>query len=128
LQYENLLGEDMAIVSDPALKQVIGNVIDNAVEVSPDRVRIAASRIGDSLVLDVRDYGPGFTPEMLQNFGRPYASTKGRAGGGLGLFLVVNVMRKLGGRVNVANPLDGGASVRLTIPLASLAFDGGGTA
>lgn len=128
LQYENLLGEDMAIVSDPALKQVIGNVIDNAVEVSPDRVRIAASRIGESLVLDVRDYGPGFTPEMLQNFGRPYASTKGRAGGGLGLFLVVNVMRKLGGRVNVANPLDGGASVRLTIPLASLAFDGGGTA
>jgi len=126
LRFENLFGEDMTIVSDPALKQVIGNVIDNAVEVSPRQVRMAASRIGEALVLDVRDYGPGFTPDMLQNFGRPYASTKGRAGGGLGLFLVVNVMRKLGGRVDVANPLDGGASVRLTIPLASLAYETGG--
>ena len=77
-------------------------------------------------MLDVRDYGPGFTAEMLQNFGRPYASTKGRPGGGLGLFLVVNVMRKLGGRVDVANPLDGGATVRLTIPLVSLAYERGG--
>lgn len=126
LRFENLLGMDMAIVSDPALKQVIGNVIDNAVEISPSRVILSASRIGEALVLDVRDYGSGFTAEMLQNFGRPYASTKGRPGGGLGLFLVVNVMRKLGGRVDVANPLDGGATVRLTIPLASLAYERGG--
>ncbi|MGE4432153.1 MAG: ATP-binding protein [Sphingobium sp.] len=128
LRFENLFGEDMPIVSDPALKQVIGNVIDNAVEVSPARVLMSASRVGQSLVLDIRDHGPGFTPEMLQGFGRPYASTKGRAGGGLGLFLVVNVMRKLGGRADVANLPDGGASVRLTIPLASLAYDKGGQA
>lgn len=125
LRFENLFGEDLAIVSDPALKQVIGNVVDNAVEVSPARVEMTASRAGQALVLDIRDHGPGFTPEMLQGFGRPYASTKGRAGGGLGLFLVVNVMRKLGGRADVANLPDGGASVRLTIPLASLAYEKG---
>lgn len=122
LAFEDLFGEDMPIVFDPALKQVIGNVIDNAIEVSPGRVLMSAARVDDMLVLEVRDYGPGFAPEMLERIGRPYSSTKGRAGGGLGLFLVVNVVRKLGGTVHVANLLDGGASVRLTIPITSLAY------
>ena len=115
-------GEDSPIVSDPALKQVIGNVIDNAVEVSPHRVTLSAWRDHDALILDISDEGAGFSSEMLENFGRPYASTKGRAGGGLGLFLVVNVVRKLHGKVEVANRPERGAMVRLIIPLASLAY------
>ncbi|MCW1384129.1 ATP-binding protein [Novosphingobium sp. KCTC 2891] len=119
------LGEDVSIVADPALRQVIGNVIDNALEVSPGPVDFEARRTRRRLFLDVRDHGPGFAPEMLESFGKPYSSTKGRAGGGLGLFLVVNVVRKLGGTVDVANLPDGGARVRLAIPLASLAYDKG---
>ena len=46
---------------------------------------------------------------------------QGRAGAGLGLFLLVNVMRKLGGGVVAANRRDGGANVRLTLPLEALA-------
>lgn len=126
LIFDNWFGEDVTIVSDTALRQVIGNVIDNAVEVSPDRIVMTAQRIDDALVLTVQDYGPGFTPEMLQNVGRPYASTKGRPGGGLGLFLVMNVARKLGGRVEVSNTPDEGACVRLIIPVASLAYETGG--
>ena len=48
--------------------------------------------------------GPGFAPEMLAQFGKPYQSSKGRPGGGLGLFLVVNVVRTLGGSVIGAQP------------------------
>ena len=113
---------DAEIVSDPALRQVIGNVIDNALEVSPHFVTISASREQDQAVIVVRDRGPGFAPDMLEAFGKPYSSTKGRAGGGLGLFLVVNVLRKLGGTVEVANPPEGGAQVRMALPLASLAI------
>ena len=36
---------------------------------------------------------------MLAGVGKPYRSSKDRRGAGLGLFLAVNVMRKLGGRV-----------------------------
>lgn len=122
LHFLDSFGEDVSIVSDPALKQVIGNIIDNAIEVSPHRVTLSATREGDDLILEIRDGGPGFPPRMLESFGRPYSSTKGRAGGGLGLFLVVNVMRKLGGKVEAANLPGGGASVRLIIPLASLAY------
>lgn len=117
-------GEDVPIVADPALRQVIGNVVDNALEVSPQGIAIAARRAEDALEITVRDRGPGFSPELLEGFGRPYASTKGRDGGGLGLFLVVNVLRQLGGQVQVANPDEGGALVTLSIPLSALAFQG----
>ncbi len=41
---------------------------------------------------------------MLADFGKPYQSTKGRPEGGLGLFLVVNVARTLGGKVQRPQP------------------------
>lgn len=120
--YEDAFGEDMAIVSDSALKQVIGNVIDNAADASPAWIRVRAARVDGALALEVADRGPGFPPDMLADFGRPYRSTKGRLGGGLGLFLVVNAMRKLGGSVSARNDPQGGAVVTLTLPLSSLAI------
>mgnify|MGYP001375498725 CR=1 FL=1 len=125
LDYDDRFGADIPIVSDPALRQVIGNVIDNAVEVSPQGIGLSAARKGDTLVLEVSDRGPGFTAEMLDGFGQPYRSTKGQAGRGLGLFLLVNVLRKMGGRATAENRPDGGARVRLQLPLSALAYEGG---
>jgi two-component system sensor histidine kinase RegB len=125
LQYHagsGALGEDVKIVSDPALKQVVINLLDNAFEVSPGWIRLNAERRGDMLRIEVLDLGPGFTPEMLENFGKPYNSTKGRRGGGLGLFLVVNVIRKLGGSVSAHNRQPGGATVTVESPLATLEY------
>ncbi|WP_404479590.1 ATP-binding protein [Novosphingobium sp. BL-52-GroH] len=126
LRLVDRVSEDVRIIADPGLRQVIGNVVDNAAEVSPELVVMEAwledAGDGPRLVLTVSDRGPGFAPEMLDRIGQPYASTKGRDGGGLGLFLVVNVIRKLGGSVSVENRRDGGASVQLVIPLATLAL------
>jgi len=122
LVYENRFGEDMPIVSDSALKQMIFNVLDNANEVSPLWIRIALEREGDMLVLKVSDMGPGFATEMLANLGKPYNSSKGRPGRGLGLFLVVNAVRKLGGSVVADNRPVGGAVVTLSLPLSALAI------
>jgi len=121
VEFNDLFGPDVSIVSDPALRQVIGNVLDNAAEVSPDWTNVTASRDGDMAVIEIADRGPGFSEEMLESFGRPYSSTKGRPGGGLGLFLLVNVLRKLGGGASVANRDGGGALVRITLPLSALA-------
>ena len=60
---------------------------------------------------------------MLAQFGKPYQSSKGRAGGGLGLFLVVNVVRTLGGKVDARNKTEGGAIVTITLPLASIVLE-----
>lgn len=62
---------------------------------------------------------------MIPQIGKPYQSTKGRPGGGLGLFLVVNVARKFGGSVSAENLIGGGASVTLKLPLAALAIGEG---
>jgi two-component system sensor histidine kinase RegB len=74
------------IVSDPSLRQVVGNIVDNAIEVSPQGISITAHRHHDSLVVTATDHGPGFDRQILEQIGKPYASTKGRPGGGLGCF------------------------------------------
>jgi two-component system sensor histidine kinase RegB len=120
LVYENRFGDDLPIVSDSALKQVVFNVLDNAMEVSPLWIRMAVEREDDMLLVKVSDMGPGFAKEMLAQLGKPYNSSKGRPGGGLGLFLVVNALRKLGGSVAAENRPVGGALVTLNLPLAAL--------
>jgi two-component system sensor histidine kinase RegB len=60
---------------------------------------------------------------MLAQLGKPYRSSKGRPGGGLGLFLVVNVARTLGGSVSARNRPEGGAAVTLRLPLAAITLE-----
>lgn len=120
--FENRIAEDLPVVFDSALKQMICNVLDNALEASPAWLRLEAHCANQTLTLLVSDRGPGFAPAMLAQFGKPYQSTKGREGGGLGLFLVVNVARTLGGSVTARNRPQGGAELCLTLPLAAIAL------
>jgi two-component system, sensor histidine kinase RegB len=119
--YQNRIQQDLPVVFDSTLKQMIFNVLDNAFEASPQWVRLEATREADALTLTVTDAGPGFAPAMLAQLGKPYQSSKGRPGSGLGLFLVVNVARKLGGTVTARNRTEGGAVVQLTLPLDAIA-------
>ena len=121
--YENRFGADSSIISDSALKQMICNVLDNALEASPRWVGFEVTHEDDVLKMVVTDAGPGFAPEMLATFGKPYQSTKGRPGAGLGLFLVANVARTLGGSVAARNRDEGGAMVTLTLPLAAITLE-----
>jgi two-component system sensor histidine kinase RegB len=123
LVYDNRFGQDLRIVSDSALKQMICNVLDNALEASPHWVRVDATRDDDMLIIDVTDDGPGFKSDMLNRIGKPYQSSKGRPGSGLGLFLVVNVARTLGGTVAARNRPQGGAVVTLALPLSAVALE-----
>lgn len=122
-EYKNRIEQDIPVVFDSVLKQMICNVLDNAVEASPHWLSLEVSRKEDVLTLLITDAGPGFAPGMLSQIGKPYQSTKGRPGSGLGLFLVVNVARKLGGTVAARNRAEGGAVVELTLPLSAISLD-----
>ncbi|MGV7207692.1 ATP-binding protein [Oxalobacteraceae bacterium A2-2] len=122
-EFHNAISQDRPVVSDSTLKQTICNLLDNALEASPQWVSLQAGLDGDALELAVLDRGPGFAPGMLGQIGKPYQSTKGKPGGGLGLFLVTNVARKLGGTVSASNRAEGGAAVRLRLPLSAIVFD-----
>jgi len=119
--FQNRFGPDLSIICDSAIKQMICNVLDNALEASPQWVGFELGRIDDTLTLTITDAGPGFDPAMLARLGQPYQSSKNRPGSGLGLFLVVNVARTLGGSVTVSNRPQGGAAVTIALPLASMA-------
>jgi two-component system sensor histidine kinase RegB len=121
--YQNRIHDDVWVVFDSALKQTIDNVLDNALEASPQWVGLEASVEGGMLRLAVADAGPGFAPAMLAQFGKPYQSSKGRPGGGLGLFLAVNVARTLGGSVSAYNRPEGGALVKICLPLSAIELE-----
>lgn len=122
LDYTNNLDTDWMVASDALLKQIVFNVLDNALEASPDWIGVEVARERDEIVIAVRDAGPGFAEAVLLDFGKPYQSTKGEPGRGLGLFLVVNVLRKLGGRAIGANRPEGGAVVSLRLPIETIAI------
>ena len=121
-EYRNLIAQDVPVAFDSAIKQMLGNVLDNAFEVSPQWLALEVRREGDLLLMEVSDRGPGFPDWMINQIGKPYQSTKGKPGRGLGLFFVVNVARKLGGRVWASNRAAGGARVTLELPLSAISL------
>ncbi|PZU73400.1 MAG: histidine kinase [Brevundimonas sp.] len=125
VEIHDQLSQDPAIIADPALRQVLGVLFDNAAEAGARRIVVTLGQAGELLEITVRDDGPGFAPEILDRLGKPYTSTKTRPGAGLGLFLLMNVIRSLGGTVEAANPPAGGGEVRLRLPLSALAPEEG---
>ncbi len=63
--------------------------------------------------------GAGFAPEMLDAARHALRVEQGRPGGGLGLFLVFNVVRKLGGQVAARQPAGGRRERDAALPLAA---------
>ena len=123
--YENRIEPDIPVAFDTVLKQTVVNMLDNAFEASPRWLSLTASRAENRIVLEVTDAGPGFSDDMLAQLGKPYQSSKGREGSGLGLFLAVNVARTLGGSLTARNRTEGGAAVRLSLPLSAIALGNG---
>jgi two-component system sensor histidine kinase RegB len=121
LQFRRAGLPDLPLISDTALQQMIVAVLDNAADAAAGSpIEFDARATAEMLELRVLDRGPGFPAAMLRRLGQPYLSTKGRAGGGLGLFLCVNVARALGGSVEFQQRSGGGAEVLIRLPLAAL--------
>jgi two-component system, sensor histidine kinase RegB len=118
--YDNHFVDDCPMVADTTLQQMVFNVLDNARDASPQWVCLQAQRDADVLRIVVSDQGPGFANGVLDQIGIPYQSTKGRPGGGLGLFLSMNVARTLGGSITARNRPQGGAEVVITLSLSAI--------
>jgi signal transduction histidine kinase len=107
------------------LRLLLRNLIDNALRHSAGAATppaVSTAREGDTLVLSVRDHGPGVPPEHLaqlgQAFYRPDAARQRSTGGvGLGLYLCRLVTEAHGGTLQVRNALPGlQVDVRLPLP------------
>ena len=130
----------LVIGDDARLRQVIGNLMSNALTHTPDGSPIEVSigsgtldpRIPDSapaVTLDVTDHGPGMTPEQAQRvFERFYradqARTRTTGGSGLGLAIVRALVTAHGGAASVRTAPGRGATFRIALPLAPEAQGG----
>jgi signal transduction histidine kinase len=106
------------------LRQVLTNLIDNAVKYSPagEQVRVVAYREDSRVHVEVSDRGPGVPRDqqrlIFEKFGR--ASTPGapgKPGTGLGLFIARSIAEAHGGTLDVFSAPTQGATFTLTLPL-----------
>ena len=120
-------GEDQIVHSVPeALRTVFLNLVDNAVKYSDAPVRVTVALEGStrgSVTIKVQDQGHGLHPNQLprvfQRFYRvPDARGMGRPGSGLGLYIVRETLRLLGGRIAVrSHGLGKGSAFVVTLPV-----------
>jgi heavy metal sensor kinase len=107
------------------MKQVVVNLLDNAIKYTPEggRVRVETSAAGDRAILEVSDTGRGIAPAALPHiFERFYREAGTRArhpeGAGLGLPIVKSICAAHEGEVAVAETSDRGTRIRVTLPAA----------
>ena len=106
------------------LRQLLHNLLTNAVEAlegKPGGSITVATRLvqrnGEDVVeIVVEDNGPGFQRDLIGQVFDPYVTTKPR-GTGLGLAIVRKIVEEHGGHVEADNRTDGGALVRVELPL-----------
>lgn len=105
------------------LMQVVGNLLDNALRHTPEggRVLLSVTPGADSVVLEVRDTGPGIPPGQERRiFERFYRTDDARSrtsgGSGIGLAIVKALVELHRGAVRAANAPEGGAVFRVELP------------
>ncbi len=119
LEVELVDGSDGREASlDPEqFRQVLTNLIDNAVEASPagGRVVVAVEWDGDEAVVSVTDEGAGLPVNDEELLFQPYYSTKGR-GSGVGLAMVQRIVTDHGGTVRLESNAPHGVRAVVRIP------------
>jgi signal transduction histidine kinase/CheY-like chemotaxis protein len=108
------------------LEQVLVNLLSNAIDalrgVKPPRRLVVDSFVADGRVsVAVTDNGPGVAPEILERLFRPFATTKGRRGTGLGLYISRQLVREAAGDLGLAQASGPGARFLLWLPAAPTA-------
>ena len=115
-------GAAAAHADSTAFRQVLGNLVDNAVRHTANGTVTVRSRLGDGgLWVDVRDTGSGIAAEHLPRiFERFYRVDPGRSreegGTGLGLAIVRHLVDAHGGRVEAASVLGRGTTISVLFP------------
>lgn len=108
--------------ADPIrVRQIILNLVSNALKYSSEVIELSARLGADSVLLDVSDSGPGLTPDEIQRafipFERLERTRNTQPGSGLGLPLCRRLARMMGGDIDVSSAVGQGARFTLRLPL-----------
>ena len=115
---------DSLVGDSDKLRQVLINLIDNAVKYSPDggRIDVAVEARDGGVRISIRDEGIGIAPlEQRRIFGKFYrvdpALTRGVGGTGLGLYICRELVRRMEGRFSVRSEEGKGSTFIVELPV-----------
>ena len=107
--------------ADPArLRQVFVNLFDNAIKYSSPggAIFLTLTRTADTVTAAVRDQGCGIAPEDLDKVKQKFFKARNAVrGSGIGLAVVDEIVRALGGQVDITSALGQGTTVSVTLPV-----------
>jgi signal transduction histidine kinase len=110
------------VLAEPdRLSSVLGHVVQNAQDATPPegKIELQLRLSGDQAIVDVRDTGSGMDAEFIRTrLFRPFDSTKGLTGMGIGAYECREVIVALGGQVVVESTPGCGTVFRIMLPLA----------
>jgi signal transduction histidine kinase len=107
---------------ESALREVLTNLIFNAVDAMPEggRITLETSLEGDDAVVRVRDTGTGMTESVRQRCLEPFFSTKGERGTGLGLSMVYGIVERHRGKLEIESVAGQGTTFIIRLPRAEV--------
>ncbi|MCY1646301.1 ActS/PrrB/RegB family redox-sensitive histidine kinase [Caulobacter sp. SL161] len=116
----------------PEIIHAMTSIVENAVDFARSEVIVIARFDARHIVIEARDDGPGFSPEVLAKLGEPYVTTRpgaegsrtGHIGMGLGFFIAKTLLERTGATVDFRNGRRGGAVVSARWPRPALEAPG----
>lgn len=115
------LGEPIWVKGDPEqLRSVLGHLIQNAQDATPPtgEVILTLKRSADHVVLFIQDTGSGMSEDFIKmKLFKPFESTKGLAGMGIGAYQAREYVRQIGGNIDVTSEPGLGSCFSVRLPL-----------
>ncbi len=113
----------LCLVDRDLLLRAVLNLLKNSKEaiestVKP-KVHVKATLSEKVVMLEIRDNGPGFPKEVLENVGSQGLTIGKEGGSGLGIYQVKRSVEIMGGVFSISNPVAGGAFVEIHLPVNS---------
>jgi two-component system sensor histidine kinase RegB len=110
----------------PEILHAMTSIVENAFDFARKEILVTARFDGTAVVVEVRDDGPGFSPQVLAKLGEPYVTSRpgaegsrtGHVGMGLGFFIAKTLLERTGATVEFRNGRRGGAMVAARWPRA----------
>ena len=100
---------------------ILGHLVQNAQDATDDdgRITISQKRSTEGVVIEIEDTGSGMSEEFIKNnLFKPFKTTKGSKGMGIGVYEAREIILAIGGQIEVSSELNVGTCFKLTIPAA----------
>ena len=111
-------GQALANVDAVRVREVVANLVANAIRYTPRGGRVAIDVTTDdgTVAVTVRDTGAGIAPEVLEHLFERFTRSDESRGSGLGLAIAKSLVAAHGGAITAASALGQGTEIRFTLP------------